>query len=110
MTKDELRSVLPGGKNHEVAMKWLNDDKAVLQWRDPAFQEGFQTITSTGCPNFKPILEWRIKPEVLRYRVALMMNSSRSYIYLAYTASDEMFVKASDAFVKWVSDWQEVEV
>lgn len=106
MTKDELRSVLPGGKNHEVATKWANDDKAVLQARcNPA--ESFYDVRT---PNFRPELEWRIKPEVLKYRVALMRNSSRPYINLAYTASDEMFVKASHAFVKWVSDWQEVEV
>jgi len=106
MTKDELRSVLPGGKNHEVATKWANDDKAVLQARcNPA--ESFYDVRT---PNFRPELEWRIKPEVLKYRVAVMETYRGPYNVMVTTSFDKDYMEKQPEFVRWVSDWQEVEV
>jgi hypothetical protein len=64
-----------------------------------------------GCaPSFVPELEWRIKPEVVRYRVALFKTGSNFFYTLT---TDEAFndkkLEQRPSFVRWLGDWQEVE-
>ena len=102
MTKDELRSVLPGGKWHEVAMKWAADDAAVLQVRDPLFNHKWD---STDTAHFVGGCEYRIKPQVLRYRVALMSYG----LAFASTNDSVTAIINNGNFERWLGDWQEVE-
>ena len=107
MTRDELRSVLPGGKWHEVAMKWAADPAAVLQ----CWGISSQSWLDTKVPTFAIGKPYRIKPQVLRYRVALWKASKSSPSYL--TVIDQQDIadahEQSPLFVRWLGGWQEAE-
>ena len=100
MTRDELRSVLPGGKHHDVAMKWVADDAAVLQ-----ANHGDSEWHETNTPSFIVGREYRIKPQVLRYRVALMSYG----LAFASTNDSVTAIINNGNFERWLGDWQEVE-
>lgn len=106
MTRDELRSVLPGGKHHDVAMKWVADDAAVLQ-----ANHGDSEWHETNTPSFIVGREYRIKPQVLRYRVAIMRNLNNT-LYPSIADSDLAAETLSGChhFVKWAGDWRETEL
>ena len=59
-----------------------------------------------------PELEFRIKPEMLRYRVGLFRSVNgtvfTSITDTSFKAGDLDF-EASKNFVRWLGDWQEVE-
>mgnify|MGYP001362121950 CR=1 FL=1 len=48
--------------------------------------------------------------EVLRYRVALMLNHEHYYFRLATEHDDVGSPEFDPEFTRWVSDWMEVEV
>ena len=64
-----------------------------------------------SVPNFgNTSVEFRIKPEMLRYRIALMRAPNGGQYTV--TADDEAEFEIADGlsgFVKWLGDWQEVE-
>ena len=58
-----------------------------------------------------PNAEFRIKPEMLRYRVGLFINLDDAP-YTGTVDSEEEATdeeKNKDCFVRWLGDWQEVE-
>ena len=57
---------------------------------------------------FAPYLKYRIKPEAAMYRVAMFKDSHGVYFCLAETSCED-FTNAA-GFVRWVTDWVEVEV
>ena len=62
------------------------------------------------APEFPPFTEhyeWRIKPETLRYRVALFQGE---VINAITSANDAEEVETYPHFVRWLHDWQEVEI
>ena len=103
MTKDELINVLPGGKHHEVATAWAAG-KGELQF-DASYSE-WETLGLVA--SFDRILDYRIKPQVVRYRVALMQTDN-GCAYCHMTLSEE-FTEAHSDFVRWATDWIEVTV
>ena len=102
MNKEQLRAIMLGGKHHAVAKAWAQSDDAVLQ---------YLTMVGGWCDKSPSTdifveLEYRIKPKTLRYRVALMSNG------LGFATNDYGVTAhiTSANFVKWLGDWQEVEV
>jgi hypothetical protein len=67
-------------------------------------------------PHFSPKWEWRIKPKpvTIRYRVALMRSPLPEGVYypksVQYGTSNVEHTERSMCFVRWLHDWQEVEV
>lgn len=63
-------------------------------------------------PNWVFETEYRVKPEILRFRLALLKitysTGDRFVVKIYYTESEEL-LKSSN-FIRWLSDWQEVEV
>jgi hypothetical protein len=59
-------------------------------------------------PHFSSEFEWRVKPDTLRYRVALMKGESSSTYWIAALSIEE--TEQHPSFVRWLHDWQEVEV
>ena len=116
MTKDQLRAVLEGGKHHEVLKVWLADDAAVLQYRYAAigvWNDYWQTV------ELDHIMELRIKPKTLRYRVALYRTTqtlfldaplNELYTTAVNTVTQMRHLETSAGFVRWLCDWQEIEV
>lgn len=108
-TKDEVRSILPGGKWHEVAMKWVADDAAVLQWAQTTSKHWYDQPPHAIDP-FCDGYQWRIKPQVLRYRVALFHGNKGGYVNIAEREETaESWAKHPD-FIRWLGDWQEAEL
>ena len=111
MTKDELRAVLEGGKHHQVAQAWLASDEAVLQ-----INYGSSKWDEIINPSFTDGYKYRIKPETLRYRVALCRFSSDRVSRLSLSTSSVNTLEAMESleqtawFVRWLGDWQEIEV
>jgi len=51
--------------------------------------------------------QYRVKPEVVRYRVALMQPDSGRF-YTAITEDTGPRLEESRYFIRWLTDWQEV--
>jgi len=62
-----------------------------------------------------PEIKWRIKPKTLRYRVALMKGGAGNYWAKLVHTEDEVMIDVAyntyyTNYVKWLTDWVEVEV
>jgi hypothetical protein len=81
-----------------------------VQWRivDPHWKD----FDGTGFPDFSDLrMKWRIKPQVLRYRVALMQDQCGVYYFdLNSNVVHDGAIEGHMNFVRWLHDWQEVEV
>ena len=55
--------------------------------------------------------EYRVKPNTVRFRVALLTNTPIHTTTMSVNSAEhEELLLTSKQFVKWLSDWQEVEV
>ena len=85
-------------------------DGRAVQWRTGVEWYGYTTTGSGEGFNAKHV-EWRIKPEVVRYRVALFRTDDNFFYTL--TTSETFYdkgVEGRKSFVRWLGDWQEVEI
>ena len=106
------KNILPGGRDHETAMRLLNEPGAVLQWRNPEINNPCWSDWMSLCPSpFREDLEWRIKPKTLRYLICKWRYSNTD-VNLGF-AQDEQQARDWEAranFIEWIGDWAEVEV
>lgn len=82
------------------------DGKAV-QWKT-----GTNAWHDDECPSFAPDIEWRIKPDALRYRVALFHFEGDLSAFYTATADNEQQAAAlsqDTCFLGWKTDWVEYE-
>lgn len=79
----------------------VNSDK--YDWRN---------VTDNSYMNFNnPNIEWRIKPETLRYRVAYLESvKDKNYAWMVTTDYQAKTLEESASFIKWLTDWTEVEI
>jgi hypothetical protein len=62
-------------------------------------------------PDFNlPDYEWRVKPQTLRYRVALMKGDTGLTTSVVNSEVVATAYEEFNMFVRWLHDWQEVEV
>lgn len=105
------KNILPGGRDHETAMRLLNEPGAVLQWRDPRVSSSSWLYwCSLDSHPFSEHLEWRIKPKTMRYRVALLKTSCNFWTIAADNQTEAACIESLEPFSRWLTDWQEVEV
>ena len=106
------KNILPGGRDHETAMRALNEPDAVLQWRGTIGSGRWYDFEEADLVKpFACDLEWRIKPKTSRFLVCKWRTLTGS-IDLGF-ARDDAHKKAwegSRGFIEWIGDWQEVEV
>ena len=107
-------------KNYDVIVDWAEGKTIQVRCIDTTW---IDVLPQSEVPNFNAEnLEWRVKPQptIIKYRLALMRNttdpcyidSSVEY-YTAVFGNSETFINEfinSELFVKWVSDWLELEV
>jgi hypothetical protein len=64
------------------------------------------------APVFIGDLSWRVKPQTIRYRVGISRSEKNGVIYAVFVdnAEDEEFEQSYPNFIRWLTDWQEVEV
>jgi len=106
------KNILPGGRDHETAMRLLNEPGAVLQWRNPEINNPCWSDWMSLCPApFREDLEWRIKQKTRRYRVCKWRLWTGA-VDLGFARDDaqEKTWEDSGGFIEWIGDWQEVEV
>lgn len=57
-----------------------------------------------------PKTTWRVKPIVIKYRLALMFDKNYGHYVSAENTELDRSTLQSHNFVKWISDWINVEV
>ena len=105
MNRQQLRNVLPGGIHHKVASDWAASDDAEL-----LIENSKHSWVDAFYPEFSEHANYRLKPKTLRYRVAEWRGQSGPTLHFAKCAPDEAWLQQQPDFVKWIGDWQEVEV
>lgn len=91
-------------KHCEVIKAWADGHE--IQYKDFAGRW-------ISCPNpaFNESCEYRAKPKTIKYRVALLGNDAGvAYTYTAENSQNEAVLERSHHFVKWITDWIEVEL
>lgn len=103
---------------HDAVIRAYLDGKKI-QNRNPLHcgpQVRWQDVTITpaqGIPSFSKDWEYRIKPDPLKYRVALMLRIGQPYTRIIDNTTNsprEATIESLSGFDKWLTDWIEVEV
>ena len=65
-----------------------------------------------GSPMWFKEREYRVKPKTILYRVALCLNKETLWHFPAICTKkeDEREIELSRHFVRWLTDWVEVEI
>lgn len=87
-------------KHAELIKAWADGDE--IQYLDIR-GNWVQAIT----PSWNPDLKYRIKPKTIRYRVALLKFDNN---FVPNAIEDPNYNTCHQYFVRWLSDWIEVEV
>lgn len=103
------------GHIHADSMKLYAEDAAKHEcpwelWEARAPAHGTPWRILRRHPNWISDTQYRRKPQTTRYRLALMNYSGT---YLVATASDnyvEALRERQSAFIRWITDWIQVEV
>ena len=82
-------------------------DGAEIQCRKAAFCDWADLVQ--GNPSWMSDWEYRIKPNMIKYRTYLY-NSYGKPIVQTYNHGDSVNPEEQQKFIKWVGDWQEVEI
>ena len=61
-------------------------------------------------PSWDERLMYRVKPETIKYRVALMKAEAGPWVSVAYRKEHETALEAQAQFVRWLGEWEEVKV
>jgi hypothetical protein len=101
-------------KYQEVIDAWNEGKKVQFKtetsgiWRNA---RGKETAAFLGPLPFEYDWEWRIKPKSVSYRLALFKNTTICYYVQAVNRrEDEKDYEVLSNFIKWITDWKEVEV
>ena len=93
----------------EVVAAWA--DGAEIQYRRDDDEAAWQ---DQSHPFLLYKLSWRVKPQTIRYRVGLMSGALGRYTLVVDDEGranlTEAEVNSYKDFVRWLTDWQEVEV
>lgn len=98
--------------HYDAIIAWA--EGRTIQYRATKNGE-WKTLNRDGIfPRFNPTSEYRIKPEpaVIRYRLWLAHYKHSGFRVWVYNEDHEATApdKSVDYFVKWVGDWQTLEV
>jgi hypothetical protein len=93
-------------KHCELIKLWA--DGAGIQWR----RQGCNDWEDIIDPSWVDTIEYRVKPETVRYRVAICRYGPEHYPALIRSERDADYMeKHNSEFVKWIhAGWQETEV
>lgn len=90
-------------KHYDCIVAWANG--ATIQMRgDPT--EHWSTLHYT--PLWTPGIEYRVKPEVRKYRVGLMSGPA-GYPIAAMDEKHAKELEKSSVVIRWLTDWIEYE-
>jgi len=87
-------------KHRDLIISWANGEEIQIK-------KGNGEWTDISNPCWEGNCEYRIKQEVIRYRVALFDDLSTT---TCDEYQDEKRIEKGVSFKKWLTDWIEVEV
>jgi hypothetical protein len=90
-------------KHRDLIIAWANGKEIQVN-------NGNNTWDNLKNPSWYEETEYRIKPEVIRYRVALITKQTGYLALNADNSTEEKDIENSYSFKKWLTDWIEVEV
>lgn len=87
----------------------------IKAWADGAKIQFFNYFTRSWKdikrPDWSYNIEYRIKPQKLRYRVALINKANNGFeTTTADTDEQAKCIESWTSFIDWITDWTEVEV
>lgn len=105
-------------KWHVEIKHWADGGKIQNKTRTDSVYRDWVAYDEGEMPDFaNSFLEWRIKPKTLRYRVALFNSSETGHFtstiespYRYDEKNGEYDPDLHKEFVKWLTDWIEVEI
>ena len=99
-------------KHAAVIKAWA--DGATIECKPlspPIHLNWIKVVSST--PEWRTDWEYRVKPEVVRYRLFLNLHSEGHHYVSAHYEKAAIGVRGTElsfGFVRWIGDWQEVEL
>jgi hypothetical protein len=90
-------------KHRDIIIAWANGEK--IQYK--SCEKWFDIEWS---PTWEKDVEYRIKPEVIRYRIGLHKNENTYWYVTAKNEEELEELESRTFFKKWITDWIEVEV
>src|SRR5574337_1787543 len=91
-------------KHAELIKKWADDTSLKIQYN---LRGRWIDISP---PSWTEEYNYRIKPEVIRYRVALLENERNHYVLTTTENAEAVRITTNTKFIKWITDWIEVEL
>lgn len=91
-------------KHYDVIVAWAEGKP--IQFRFP--EELWKDWGSPNGPSFGEHCYWRVKPAVVKYRNYLYRLAEGQYV--VRTAQADFKSEGMGGFVRWIGDWQEVEI
>ena len=82
-----------------IQFKYENGDGSGPEW---------ETFKPGEAPSWLPECEYRIKPKTIKYRLYLWQDRQGSTFVVSVNTLESP--EQSKFFVRWLGDWQEVEV
>lgn len=98
-------------KHAALIKAWADDTSITLQCRAPRagrLDTQWATINNPEGPTWNEGLEYRIKPKKIKYRNYLWRCGASRAFHVSTVYIDSAI--NNGLFIKWLGDWQEVEV
>lgn len=97
-------------KHYDLIVAWANG--AEIQARETSYFADDDVWMTTKTPTWCQTIEYRIKPKTIKYRTYLWKDHLGHCGVYSCTEKQNIDndYEYSAEFIKWLSDWQEVEV
>jgi hypothetical protein len=89
-------------KHRDLIIAWANGE--IIELKN---KYGWDYVDD---PSWHEDVEYRIKPEVIRYRVAIFKSTEAIWCAVAHNEKQIEYFEETSFFKKWLTDWIEVEV
>jgi len=96
-------------KHAALIKAWADNPQLEVQFRGASCQSNCWYKMSPTQPDWSHS-EVRIKPKTIKYRLALVKGHEGVWVNAAMDRAEEVFISDSGHFVKWLGDWQVVEI
>ena len=88
-------------KHRDLIIAWANGEKI-------QYKVDYEWVDYEH-PSWCNLAEYRIKPEVIRHRVALFEDKKEKWTLTTNDERHELIYSQNEYFKKWITDWIEAE-